>query len=60
MKIYMNIGHCQFDLWLAGEAQQIIGKMIHCDEDGCQLLKESDGTLHSYSWNVIQHITTAP
>ncbi len=50
----------QFDLIIAGSAEQIIGKMIHADGEGCVILKESDGTEHGYNWNVIQHITEAP
>lgn len=60
MRIHMNKGHMQFDLVIANSAQQIIGKMVHADEHGCQILKENDGTLHSYNWDVIMHITEAP
>lgn len=60
MRIWLNQGHCQFDLWMAGAAQQVIGKMVHADEDGCQILIEMNGTLQSYSWDVVQHICLAP
>ena len=60
MRYWLNIGHVQFDLLLGGQAQQIIGKLVHCDETGCTILKENDGTLHSYSLDVVQHATLAP
>lgn len=59
MHIYMNIPHVQFNLYIAGSAQMVIGKMVHSDAQGCQILVESDGNLHAYNWDVIQHITLA-
>lgn len=60
MRHWLNVGHVQFDLWLAGSAQQIVGKMLHADDNGCIIEKESDGTQHGYMWGVVQHATLAP
>lgn len=59
MRYWMNIGHVQFDLLLGGNVEQIIGKLVHCDESGCTIVKESDGTIHSYALSVVQHATLA-
>lgn len=60
MRYWMNIGHIQFDLFMFGTMEQIVGKLIHCDDTGCTIIKESDGTHHSYAVGVIQHATPAP
>jgi hypothetical protein len=60
MKYWLNQGHIQFDLLLGGVAQQVVGKMIDCDTLGITLIKESDGTTHSYAISVVQHATPAP
>lgn len=60
MHYYHNVGHCQFDLLLLGNVEQVIGKMIQSDAQGCTILIERDGTIQSYSWNVVQHIALAP
>lgn len=60
MKHLLNVGHIQFDLWMAGAAQQIVGKMIKADDVGCSILKESDGTEQYYAWATIQHACNAP
>ena len=59
MKHLLNVGHTQFDLWMAGAAQQIIGKMVMADENGCGIISESTGVLHFYTWATIQHATAA-
>lgn len=59
MHQWLNVGHCQFDLWFQGGPQQVIGKMVKVDELGAEILLEKDGTTHSYSWAVIQHVTYA-
>lgn len=57
---WLNVGHVQFDLNFQGFPQQVIGKMIYADTVGCTILKENDGTEHSYVWGVVEHITLAP
>lgn len=59
MRIYLNKGHIQFDLYRNGSAEQVIGKMIHADEQGCQIEIESTGEVHAYNWDIIQHICLA-
>lgn len=59
MHIYMNIPHVQFNLYVAGVAEMVVGKMVHADEHGCQILLDADSSLHAYNWDVIQHITLA-
>jgi hypothetical protein len=60
MKHYLNVGHCQFDLFMLGSHQQVIGRMINHDSSGCSILLEATGEVHSYSWSVVQHICLAP
>lgn len=60
MRAWLNVGHIQFDILLGGTVEQIVGKLVHCDETGCTIQKETDGTLHSYSLSVVQHATPAP
>jgi hypothetical protein len=60
MEKWMNIGHCQFDLMFGGVPQQVIGKMVYCDENGATILLENTGEQHFYSVSVIQHICLAP
>lgn len=60
MRYWLNINHVQFDLLLGGSVEQIIGKLVHCDETGCTIIKEDDSVVHSYSLAVVQHATLAP
>lgn len=60
MRHYLNKGHIQFDLIIGSSVEQIIGKMIHADQEGCIIEQESDGVLHGYSWQVIMHACEAP
>jgi hypothetical protein len=60
MRIYLNMGHTQFDLLMPAGAEMIVGKMIHADEQGCQIQIESTGEIHGYSWDVIKHACPAP
>lgn len=60
MKHFLNIGHCQFDLLMNGVHQQVIGKMINIDGNGCAIMLEATGQVHCYSWSVVQHICLAP
>lgn len=63
MRHWLNIGHVQFNMFYdrttGTYAAQIIGKLVHCDETGCTILKESDGTYHSYADGVVEHATPA-
>lgn len=59
MRYWLNMGHIQFDLLFGQAVEQIIGKLVHCDETGCTILKESDGTYHSYADGIVQHATPA-
>lgn len=60
MKHWLNITHVQFDLLIGGNVEQVIGKLIHCDETGCTIQLESDSSIHSYALWVVQHATNAP
>ncbi len=60
MNQWINVGHVQFDIFMFGQQQQIIGKLIAIDKGGCTIVKESDGTTHTYAIGVIQHVTLAP
>ena len=60
MKHFINSGHCQFDLLVGGTVQQVIGKMIHCDQTGVTIVLENNGETHAYAFGVVQHICLAP
>ena len=60
MRRWLNVAHCQFDLDFSGSAEQIIGKMVYADAEGCTILQDGTGVEHSYTWGVIQHISLAP
>ena len=60
MKHFLNVGHCQFNLVMLGQAMQVIGKMIHCDDTGITIITESTGEVHSYASGVVQHVCLAP
>ncbi len=59
MRHFMNVGHVQFDLLIAGNAEQVIGKMVHADELGITILVESTGEYHAYGLLVVQHACLA-
>lgn len=59
MKQWLGVGHVQFDMWFLNSYQSVTGTMTACDRYGFTVLLENNGQLHSYSWNVLQHVCLA-